>query len=172
MDISKSTEENRKTLVELYSLAFPEEDLVPLLNDLLDEQESVLSLVAIGEDNALKGHAVLTMCTADGCSDKVALLGPIAVHPDAQKQGIGGKLIRRGFDFMKENGVSEVYVLGDPAYYGRFGFQQCDHVSAPYNIPEEWASGWQFINLNDSDPSFQGRLSVPKPWRNPKLWAA
>jgi len=171
MNIHKSKEEDRAALEQLYPLAFPDEDLLPLLRELLDEQDNILSLVTRKEDETLTGHVVFTICSVNGCSNKVALLGPIAVQPYFQKQGIGGTLIRKGFDFVREGGVSEVYVLGDPEYYGRFGFKQCDHVCTPYDIPEAWRPAWQFINLLGEEPSIQGRLSVPKPWRYPKLWS-
>jgi putative acetyltransferase len=53
--------------------------------------------------------------------DAVAL-APVAVLPDFQKRGIGGELIRRGLDLLKQKGERIVIVLGHPEYYPRFGF--------------------------------------------------
>ena len=49
-------------------------------------------------------------------------LGPVAVDPAVQGQGIGGALIRAGLDELARRGARGVVVLGEPAYYERFGF--------------------------------------------------
>ena len=171
MHIYKNKEIDRKAIDGLYPLAFPNEDLLSLLNDLLDHPDTVLSLGAKNEQGNLTGHAIITFCTIKDCNTKVALLGPIAVHPKVQKQGIGSALIYKSFEYIKEEDGIEVYVLGDPAYYSRFGFAQCGHTTPPYEIPQEWAPAWQFKALQDKAQTVQGQLSVPKPWRKPKLWA-
>ncbi|MEH6477172.1 MAG: N-acetyltransferase [Sneathiella sp.] len=50
------------------------------------------------------------------------LLGPIAVHPDRQGEGIGVKLIRDTMQTAKDLGHSLVVLVGDPEYYERFGY--------------------------------------------------
>jgi predicted N-acetyltransferase YhbS len=52
----------------------------------------------------------------------VALLGPIGVHPESQRRGIGSALVRAGLGEAGRRGEPAVILLGDPAYYGRFGF--------------------------------------------------
>ena len=64
-----------------------------------------------------------------------------------------------------------VCVLGDPAYYGRFGFEPDDRVAPPYPLPQEWRSAWQSLSLCGNDRPARGTLSVPPPWRQPALWA-
>ncbi len=56
-------------------------------------------------------------------SDRTALLlGPLAVHPDQRQQGIGGALMRHALRIAAKRGHAAVLLVGDPAYYGRFGF--------------------------------------------------
>lgn len=74
--IRQSTPEEAAAIVGIYPAIFPEEDLQPLVRDLLDEGEAVLSLVAVAED-AIIGHVVLTLCTVEGSTDQVGLLGPL-----------------------------------------------------------------------------------------------
>ncbi len=50
------------------------------------------------------------------------LLGPLATHPDARKRGIGASLMRRAIDEATRRGHGAVLLVGDLAYYGRFGF--------------------------------------------------
>jgi len=172
MYIRKNKDEDREMLERLYSLVFPDEDLLPLLHGLLDEKDKVLSLVAVSNDIRVKGHAMFTLCEVSGSSDRIVLLGPVAVYPDIQKQGVGTALIQDGMRFMADDGVSGVCVLGDSLYYGRFGFDACYHIMPPYEIPQEWSSAWQFISLNDIEMHSRGKLCVPDPWRNPALWSS
>jgi len=50
------------------------------------------------------------------------LLGPLAVHPECRRRGIGAALMRRAIRAAKEAGHAAVLLVGDAAYYGRFGF--------------------------------------------------
>jgi predicted N-acetyltransferase YhbS len=154
----------------LYLDAFPDENLLPLVRDLLSQEAIVLSLIGLA-DEALVGHVVFTSCGIAGRTDKVALLGPLAVAPNWRRQGIGGSLVGEGFRRLKSEGVAQVYVLGDPAYYGRLGFKSDHSVSPPYPLPEEWLGAWQSISLRGARPPLSGKLSLPRPWLNPALWA-
>lgn len=50
-------------------------------------------------------------------------LGPLAVAPEHQRQGVGAALVNKGLDACRKRNARLVAVLGDPAYYGRFGFE-------------------------------------------------
>ena len=170
IEIRRGLPSDTETIEELYPAAFPKEDLLPLIRELLSEQGNVLSFVAISEEK-LVGHIVFTMCRIDGRPEKVGLLGPVAVAPPIQRQGIGSALIQEGINRLKSEGATQINVLGDPAYYGRFGFKPDRHVTPPYDLPQEWKTAWQFVSLDGVTPHVGGRLSVPVPWRQPTLWA-
>jgi putative acetyltransferase len=170
IEIRESLPKDIASIEALYPQAFPEEDLLPLVRELLSNHTIVLSLVGIA-DRALVGHVLFTACGIAGRPDKVALLGPLAVAPNWQRQGIGGRLVRAGIQRLEREGIAQVYVLGDPAYYGRFGFEQDNCVAPPYPIPEEWREAWQSISLGDGKPPPHGALSLPEPWLQPGLWA-
>ena len=154
----------------LYRDAFPVEDLLPLVRELLSEPAMALSLVGLA-DRALAGHVIFTACGIAGRSAEVALLGPLAVAPGRQRQGIGAALVREGLRRLKNDGVSQVYVLGDPEYYRRFGFQPEGRVTPPYPLPEEWNGAWQSVCLHGIAPPLPSVLSLPPPWMRPALWA-
>lgn len=80
-----------------------------------------LSLVAC-EKEAVIGHAAFSPVTIDGEHRGWFGLGPVAVLPGRQCRGIGGELIRSGLSGLRRRGASGCVVLGDPAYYARFGF--------------------------------------------------
>lgn len=169
VDIRDSAPDDRAAIDALYPRAFPEEDLLPLVTDLLRDGHDVLSLVATAGGLVL-AHVAFTFCGISGADDQAALLGPLAVAPDRQRQGIGGALIRAGLQRLRGTPVTCVFVLGDPAYYGRFGFLPKADVTPPYPLPAEWRGAWQSLRLRDG-PVRPGMLTVPPPWREPALWA-
>lgn len=61
----------------------------------------------------------------------VLLLGPIAVHPTAQGEGLGGLLMRDSLARARTLGWDRVLLVGDAPYYGRFGFARLDDVVMP-----------------------------------------
>ena len=80
-----------------------------------------LSLVAEA-DGAIVGHVAFSPVAVSDGSEGWYGLGPISVDPARQGEGIGGKLIRDGLERLKALGATGCVLLGDPAYYGRFGF--------------------------------------------------
>jgi putative acetyltransferase len=71
---------------------------------------------------------------------KAVGLAPVGVLPEYQKQGIGSRLIREGLEACRDAGYGAVVVLGDPAYYSRFGFSRArDHgLSNEYHTDEHF----------------------------------
>jgi len=59
------------------------------------------------------------------------LLGPVAVHPTHQGEGVGGLLMRRALDEAADDRWSRVLLVGDAPYYGRFGFRKLEGVMMP-----------------------------------------
>lgn len=83
-----------------------------------------LALVA-EEDGRLIGQIMLTTLdfTADpGTPSPALLLGPIAVTLLRRGHGVASRLIERALDRATEQGFAFVLLVGDPAFYGRFGF--------------------------------------------------
>ena len=170
MKIRKSTIADLPQIDFLYPAAFPNEDLLPIVRDLLGLPDSVMSLVAMS-DNSVVGNISFTDCNVSGSKLRGSLLAPLAVSPDHQRSGVGSALVREGLVLLEEQGVAQVFVLGDPAYYSRFGFTQESEVSTPYEIPAEWASAWQSLNLAGSENLGEGGLQLPEAWMRRGLWA-
>jgi putative acetyltransferase len=89
---------------------------------------------------------------------RAAGLAPLGVAPQWQRQGIGGALVREGLARLKAAGEALVFVLGDPAYYRRFGF-----VAAPGFVSRYAGPYFQVQRLKRHAPSF-GVVSYPKPF--------
>lgn len=81
----------------------------------------VLSLVA-ERDGTLLGHALFSPVSSEDPSRAAIALGPVAVRPSQQGRGVGSALIRDGLQRCTQAGWTAAFVLGSPAYYGRFGW--------------------------------------------------
>jgi predicted N-acetyltransferase YhbS len=79
-----------------------------------------LSFVAT-EDGQVVGSVRLWEVAA-GSDRSALLLGPLAVHPDCRNRGIGGALMRHALRIAARRHHAAVLLVGEPAYYGRFGF--------------------------------------------------
>ncbi len=88
IEICESRPSDVAGIEQLYKVAFPEEDLLPLMRGLLGFGQSVISLVGTHE-NIIVGHVCFTLCQVEGGEGQVALLGPLAETPAFHKQGIG-----------------------------------------------------------------------------------
>ena len=76
-------------------------------------------------------------CAWQGGLPKWAAAACASVLPSLQSQGIGSQLIRAGLQTLRERGVPGVVVLGEPAYYQRFGFH-AQHQLEPDGAPQEF----------------------------------
>jgi predicted N-acetyltransferase YhbS len=88
-----------------------------------------LSLVARDETGILTGAIRFWPVRISGLP--ALLLGPVAVHPTHQGEGLGGVLIRDGLAAAVAVGWDRVLLVGDAPYYARFGFTRLDGVRMP-----------------------------------------
>ena len=107
-----------------------------IINELRLAGELSLSLVA-DIDGRIAGHVAISPVSLDNGSTGWYGLGPIAVHPAHQRHGIGGALIRAALAELPALGAHGCVVLGDPAYYPRFGFRQYTTLHYP-QAPAEY----------------------------------
>ena len=170
LEIRETVQSDAAAIELLYPEAFPDENLLPLVGDLL--RDTVIAMSLIGVINSqIVGHGIFTKCGVVGSSIKAVLLGPLAVAPAWQRKGVGSAIVRAGFRRLEEKDVALVCVLGDPAYYRRFGFQPDASLEPPYPLPAEWKDAWQSTSLVGIAKPVVGILSVPPQWRKPALWA-
>jgi len=106
-----------------------------------------LSLVAESEGR-LVGHVMFSPVSIEGTGDPAPLAGlaPLAVSPDTQGQGAGSALVRSGLRDCVSLGWQAVFLLGDPAYYSRFGFVLAAKQGLRYES-EAFDAGFQMIEL-------------------------
>lgn len=120
-----------------------------------------LSLVAELDDK-LVGQVMFTKTYIVDGEDKypILLLGPISVLIDYRNKGIGGQLIEIGFRIGRAKGYEGVCLVGDPDYYGRYGFKGIEafKVENDSEIPDQFV---QLYELNeDSLAEVKGKLNI------------
>lgn len=101
-----------------------------------------LSLVAVDKGSVV-GQVTFSPVTIDGEDRQWFGLGPVAVHPDRQREGIGTALIREGLRQLQECGAGGCVLVGEPGYYGRFGFLADDRLAYP-GLPPEYFQALSF----------------------------
>jgi len=115
--------QERAVVRSINEAAFGRPDEADLIEGLRAGGAVLLSLVAELE-RRIVGHILFSRMwidTSDG-PFPAAALAPMAVLPEHQRRGIGGRLIRRGLDLLHTRGEGAVIVLGHAGYYPRFGF--------------------------------------------------
>jgi putative acetyltransferase len=150
VEIGPEQPEHIEPIYRLNTLAFEgRTEEAELVDALRDSGDLLVSLVATSAGEVV-GHVAfsrLTIDTADGLVGGVAL-APVAVHPDHQDRGIGSELIRAGIGILEERGEQVILVVGNPAYYTRFGFS----FAAGSRYPGRH-SGPNFLALVLGDPA-------------------
>ncbi len=129
----------------IHKSSFPSEAEARLVDALRAAGRLSVSIVA-EQDGEVVGHAAFSPVTA-GDATLGAGLGPIAVIETVRRQGIGAQLVLAGLAACREAGFPWAVVLGDPAYYGRFGFKP----ASDFGLSDEYRGGaaFQAIELVD-----------------------
>lgn len=142
MSIRAATPRDREAIRLVEEHAFGQQAEAGLVDALVAEGDVIVELVA-EEDGDVVGHILFSRLYVQNGGSTVAAvaLAPLAVEPDSHGTGIGGALIREAHIRLKDAGETLAVVLGDPAYYGRFGYSheraakfesdyQCDALQA------------------------------------------
>jgi putative acetyltransferase len=154
LKIRGETALDRGAIRALHLCSFPTADEADLVERLRDEGDVVFSLVAEVAD-CLAGHVLFSRMTAPF---PALGLAPVAVFPEWRGQGMAARLIEAGLAMAGAN-WDAVFVLGEPAYYGRFGFE----VAAAQGFQSPYAGPYFMVRaLKSQLPAADGRVDYPK----------
>ena len=118
------------TAAAFADMPFSDGDEPELVDALRAAGDLTLSLVAV-DGAAIVGHIAFSPVTISDGSQSWYGLGPVSVAPAVQRLGIGSALIWRGLADMRERGAGGIVLLGNPAYYARFGFAHDPELRYP-----------------------------------------
>lgn len=111
---------------------------------------NALTISLIAEDHeGVVGHIAISPVRLDDDTPGWFGLGPLAVAPSCQKRGIGGMLVRAALRKLRQRNAAGVVLVGEPDYYGRFGFVP----AAPLVFPRVPAEYFLALKLAPSEPS-------------------
>lgn len=174
--IRPGTESDLQDISRIYQSAFPEEgiEIAELTGNLLNDPTAkpYLSLLAEIKEQAI-GHILFTRVEISNSNAKASLLAPLAVAPEFQSQGVGGKLIREGLRILSASGTELVFVLGHIDYYPRHGFTPAGihGLEAPYPIPDKNAEAWMVQELKEGVlGSVKGTIQCAEALNRPEYW--
>lgn len=124
--VRKEEPQDRAAVFAVNEAAFGRADEARLVERVRASDAFIPELSLVAELNGeLVGHALFSRVHLVDADHREPLLGlgPIAVRPEYQRQGIGGALIREGVRLATEMGERAVALIGHPTYYPRFGFR-------------------------------------------------
>ncbi len=104
--------------------------------------ELTLSLVADARGTVIGHVAVSPVTISDGTSGWFGL-GPVAVTPEHQRRGVGSRLVREALRLLRARRAAGCVLLGEPGYYGRFGFRAEPGLVLP-EVPPEYFQALSF----------------------------
>lgn len=121
-----------------------------------------LSLVAVRDDEVV-GHVA---CTRGHIGEVPALgLGPLSVHPDHQRSGVGKALVHSVLGAAEALEEKVVVLLGDPNYYSRFGFRLAEGFDITPPVAE-WAPHFQVRPLGTAEEVPSGAFRYAEPFNS------
>ena len=118
MNIRAAEDRDGAAIRRVLTAAFGGDAEAHLVERLRASRHVEIELIA-EEGGEIIGHILFSRLEAPRSA---LALAPVAVAPGRQRQGIGGALIQAGHAIARERGWEAVFVLGDPSYYGRFGY--------------------------------------------------
>ncbi|MEC9369270.1 MAG: N-acetyltransferase [Pseudomonadota bacterium] len=158
IQIRAEAQGDRKAVDAMLRAAFGGDGESRLVERLRKGDDLIVSLVADSAGDVV-GHIALSRALVSGDSDlEIAWLAPLAVRPDRQGEGIGSSLVYAGMDVCLGLGLTHAVVVGDPDYYGRFGFsaEEARGLASRFQ-----GSALQLIDMTHAAPPLSGRLSEP-----------
>lgn len=135
-----------------------------LVQQLREDGLLTLGVVATDDEGQVLGYAAFSPVTLGGEDRGWVGLAPLVVDAQVRGQGLGKQLIYEGLDALNEFGYSAVVALGDPAYYGRFGFEPAARHQLHCRWPGSEAA-FQVYPLSDQAlVGTEGRIDYAEPF--------
>ncbi|MGI9111562.1 MAG: GNAT family N-acetyltransferase [Gaiellaceae bacterium] len=115
----------------------------------------------VEEEGEIVGHTMLSYVAVESDERKLLILTPMSVHPDRQRNGVGGALVQAALAAADARNEPLVLVEGIPAYYPRFGFRSATELGLERPDERIVDAAWMAIPLSAYVPAIKGRVVYP-----------
>lgn len=144
---------------------FPRSGEAALVQRLREDGLVTLGVVATDDEGQVIGYVAFSPVEVAGYDTQWVGLAPVAVAEAYRCQGIAEQLIYTGLDALNEFGYQAVVVLGDPAYYSRFGFQNAGEKGLYCRWSDIHSPNFQIYQLADGNLSgIEGEVHYVAPF--------
>lgn len=179
--VRQETPEDAAAIAEVVSAAFAEPGVsgvvarpveVALVDAIRGSDRFVPELSLVAEvDGRVAAYALFSLVDLLATPDAdravpVLALAPVAVLPDHQNRGLGSAVVRAGLEAAEGRPEPLVVVLGEPAYYGRFGFEPAAGLGV--HPPAEYPPAYFMVKrLPSWAPGVAGTVRYPPAFDGP-----
>ena len=146
---------------EITVAAFARPAEARLVDELRESEAWLPALSMVAVESGVTGHVLCTRGHVDGAP--VLALGPLTVRPDRQRAGVGSALMHAVLGAGDALGEPLVALLGDPGYYGRFGFGLGEEYQITPPVPG-WRPHFQVRQLTAYRPAVRGPFRYAEPF--------
>jgi putative acetyltransferase len=160
--IRAETHDDHDTIRRIVDEAFGDTDTSAIVDAIRASDRFVpeLSLLAVSGCQAV-GHVISSYVDVVPVNRRVLQVGPLAVVPSHQRQGVGSALMQETIRLADELGEPLLLIEGSDVYYGRFGFTRADEHGIEMPPESRAARFFQIRPLRAYDPTLQGRAVYP-----------
>ena len=146
MELIRETKEDWWEVENLFDLCFAPGREALSSYRLRDDLPPIGKLCSLVRDDTGAVGGAVRFWEVQIAGKAVLLLGPIAVHPTRQGEGLGGYLMNESLSIATKAGWSRVMLVGDASYYSRFGFAKLSNVIMPPPTNPERVLGKDLID--------------------------
>ncbi|OOY02715.1 GNAT family N-acetyltransferase [Thioclava sp. F28-4] len=179
MDYSTDYTPHAEAIAELFRATFTASEgaeegalIGALVRRLITETPAEdLRVFTAWEDGTLLGGIFFTRLAYASDPRTVFMMAPVAVATAHQGKGIGQRLIAHGLDVLRREGMDIAVTYGDPAFYGRVGFEPVSEADLRAPQPLQHPQGWIAQSLTDAPLTpLRGTARCVAAFDDPALW--
>ena len=175
--LRQASEQDLQEVLQLHRTAFPAGEVEQIIkvvhelwSDTTDATHSALHWVITTLEQTMVGHLSLSSITNQDSQTVGWILAPLAIAPAHQGQGLGSELVDHAIRHALSSHQPRILVYGDPAFYGRFGFDRQIAINVKPPFPLTQPMGWQGISAKGKELQHPVEMRCHPALMHAQLW--